>query len=288
MVPKKSELTPMNDVETVPSVAKSTLKPRHDRLKVAATVTNLQKARRASQSVRQFAKASGVPRSTLRGWASRSDSIAAHPKVVVFCESPEGLQFLHEIQTAALYEFTKCGTAGLRMVSNFIRRSPMSPFVASSYGTIQKAAAIMEKNIIAYGVEQIREIATKMAPKHVSLCADESFFPECCLVAMDPVSGFIFLEQYAEGRDSETWLAAVQKSMEGLPITILQLVSDEGKSLLCLAEKLKTPHSTDLFHGQREVFKGLSPTLRAMVRKALCVLDDAKEEVDSKIKEIEE
>jgi hypothetical protein len=285
---KKSELTLMNDAENVPSVCQSTPKPRHNRLKVAATVTDLQKARLASQSMRQFSKESGVPRTTLREWASRYDSIAAHPKVVEFCESPEGVQFLHEIATAAVYEFSKRGTAGLRMVSKFIRQSPMSPFVASSYGSIQKAAAIMEKNIIAFGVEQIREIASKMGPKYVSLCADESFFPACCLVAMDPVSGFIFVEEYSIGRDSKTWLAAIQKSIAGLPITILQLVSDEGKGLLCLAEKLDAPHSTDLFHGQREVFRGLSPTLRAMVHKALRAVDGAKVEVDSKIKEFEE
>ncbi len=278
----------MNVAAAVLSVVPPALKPRHDRLKVASTVIDLQQARLAAKSQREFANERGVPRSTLRGWVSRRDSIAANPKVVEFCESPEGIQFLQEIQTAALFEFCKRGTAGLRIYCDFIKRSPLSPFVSSAYGTVQKAATVMDQNIIAFGEEQLCVMALEMLPRLISLSADESFFPGCCLVAMDPVSGFIFLEQYAKGRDSDTWLAALKKSLEGLPITILQLVSDEGRSLLCLAEKLDVPHSTDLFHGQREVYKGLGPVLRALVRQAVRVVDDAKGQVVSRAMERDE
>ena len=75
--------------------------------RVTSTVIDLQQARLAAMSQRQFANERGVPRSTLRGWMSRRDVISSNPKVVEFCESPEGIQFIQEILTAAMFEFCK-------------------------------------------------------------------------------------------------------------------------------------------------------------------------------------
>src|SRR3954454_2911387 len=40
------------------------------------------------------------------------------------------------------------------------------------------------------------------------------------LVALEPVSGFLLVEQYAARRDQATWDAAVQQGLAGLPLTV--------------------------------------------------------------------
>lgn len=272
----------------VPTVAetKYITKPQNDRLKTATSVIDFERAKNNATSQRQFAQEQEIPRSTLQGWITRKESISAHPDVVDFCESPVGIRFIHEIYTSALYEFNQCGPAGIRRIGNFIEKSPLSPFLASSYGTLQKDVSIMENNIAAFGVDQKAMMASKMSPKNISVCQDESFFPKPCLVAIEPVSGFILLEEFAEKRDAETWTAAMEKSLDGLPVNIIQATSDEAKGLLSHAAKgLGVHHSPDLFHGQREINKGIAPALSSLNRQVEHRLDVAKRETESQINE---
>jgi hypothetical protein len=53
---------------------------------------------------------------------------------------------------------------------------------------------------------------------------------------LNPLSGFIFLEQYAEDRKSDTWTSAVKKSTEGMPFEIIKVTSDEAKALTGVSE----------------------------------------------------
>jgi len=55
------------------------------------------------------------------------------------------------------------------------------------------------------------------------------------LVGIEPVSNFILLEQYAERRDADTWDCCLDERLTSLPVTVLQVTSDEA---------LRTKHYT--------------------------------------------
>ena len=75
-------------------------------------------------------------------------------------------------------------------------------------------------------------------------------------MAIEPVSNFILLEQYAADRTAATWTQALETALTGLPVTVIQGTSDEAKALRRHIEKDRGAlHVSDLFHGQQEVSK---------------------------------
>ena len=64
-------------------------------------------SRKEKLSQRQFAKNTGVPRTTLQNWLNRMNRIDADPSTVSFFESPAGVEFLHILVQALHFEFTK-------------------------------------------------------------------------------------------------------------------------------------------------------------------------------------
>ena len=264
-------------------------KPRHDRLVVAAKVINFDKARAEATSQRQFALGEGVARSTLQGWVTRRERIEAKPSVVAFCESPDGVEFIHGIYAAALYTFTKDGPDGIRRMQAFVKASPLSPFVASSFGAIQKSSKIMDGNILTYDAEQTAIMGKVMQPKKVSVAEDESFFPRTCLVAIEPVSDYILLEEYADNRTAATWNAALKKCLDGLPVIVIQTVSDQARGLICHAMTgLGAHHSPDLFHVQRELGKAFGPLFRSLLRRGEAAIAETTKTIDLEIKACDE
>src|SRR5204862_6960073 len=85
---------------------------------------------------------------------------------------------------------------------------------------------------------------------------------QLCLVAIEPESGFVLLEEYHERRDGPTWTTAVQQAVYELPVTVVPVTSEQAKGLLACAEAgLETHHTPDLFHVQRELSKATSLAL---------------------------
>ena len=122
---------------------------------------------------------------------------------------------------------------------------------------------------MAFGEEEKERLVAGMATKQVTVCEDETFHPEVCLVAIEPVSNFILLEQYADDRKAKTWTKALGAATEGLPIEIIQSTSDEGRGLLRHVKKdLGVHHSPDLFHVQQELVRGTSVALASRKRRA--------------------
>src|SRR2546421_502392 len=82
--------------------------------------------------------------------------------------------------------------------------------------------------------------------KKISVCQDETFHPEICLVGIEPVSNFILVEKYADNRDESSWNGAMREAVEGLEVQIIQSTSDEGKGLLAHVDNgLGVHHSPD-------------------------------------------
>src|SRR4029453_5818616 len=99
-----------------------------------------------------------------------------------------------------------------------------------------------------------------------------------CLVAMEPKSNYIVLEQTAQGRDQDTWNALMEKALAGLNCQVIQSTSDEAPGLLAYVEHhLGAHHSPDLFHVQQELVKAVCGPLATKQRVAAKEATEAHE-----------
>ncbi len=235
-------------------------------------------------SQRRFAQKKGIPRTTLQHWLKRKESLDASPVVIGFFESPEGAAFLHRLVTAAHLEFGKNSPASIHNISNFLKLSGLEPFVASSYSTQRRVSYNMDKAIVKYGKSEQKPLAENMPAKKIALVEDETFHPEICMVAIEPVSNFIILEKYVENREGQTWNTVVNEALRGLPVEVIQVVSDEAKGLLNHTTKgLKAHHSPDCFHVSHEIGKGTSGALAGVIRKARKQVETAAKQTQKEI-----
>jgi Family of unknown function (DUF6399) len=230
-------------------------------------------------SQRAFAQTTGVPRSTLQHWLKRKHALEADPALVAFFESPTGLAFLHRLVGACHLTFTQQGACGIRLVCAFLQRSGLDRFVASSFGSQQALARQLEHALLDYGADQRRTLASRMTPQRITVCEDETFHPQVCLVSIEPVSDFILLEVYVQGRDAASWTTQLTTALEGLPVAVVQVTSDEAKGLLAHArEGLGAHHSPDLFHVPHDLSKATRLPLRAQLSHAQTDLDAARQQ----------
>jgi hypothetical protein len=109
-----------------------------------------------------------------------------------------------------------------------------------------------------------------MQPKTITVCGDEHFHESLmCLVAIEPVSNFILLEDYRNHRDEDTWTQALKTATAGMPVEIIQLTSDQAKGLLACAQNgLNAHHSPDLFHDQQELTQATALPLQRQIQEA--------------------
>ena len=149
-------------------------------------------------SPRRIAGQLNVPARTLNYWIHREWTLINNSswpeRTVQFFESPEGTEFLHRMMTAAHLVFVEATDCGLRNLSWFLQLSHICEFVAASYGARQAVAEEMESLLIRYDQEEHSQLAAHMPIREITLCEDETFHPQICLVAIEPVSDFIVVE----------------------------------------------------------------------------------------------
>jgi Family of unknown function (DUF6399) len=137
----------------------------------------------------------------------------------------------------------------------------------------------MQAELSAFAAKEQSRLAQTMSPKKITVCEDETYHPEICLVAIEPVSDFILVEQYAEQRDAQTWNNAIKQAVDGLPVEVIQSASDEAKGILShVRQGLGAHHSPDLFHGQHELYKATSLPLRTQVSQASQRVEQAEKQ----------
>ena len=220
-------------------------------------------------SQRAWAEKAQVPRTTLRHWLNRKETIDSSAQVRDFFESPDGLAFLHRLLIAVHFVFTKVGVASIHNISEFLKLSGLSAFVGSSYGSQQKMSDLMDQLCVEFSNKATEELSAEMPLKRVTICEDETFHPEICMVAMEPVSNYIFVEKYVQDRKGETWNEVLAEALDGLSIQLIQSTSDEGSGLLNHVKNgLQIHHSPDLFHVSYEITKGTSWPLSAKASQA--------------------
>ena len=236
----------------------------------------------AGQPLRQVAGGLGVARSTLRGWRAMVPLDGMPPEVAACLSTPAGARWLHRLVVAMHLVVTLRAGAGVRLVCELLTLSGLSAVVGASYGS-QYAVNVQVQEAVVGQAQQLRSaLAVDMPPREVAVCEDETFHPEICLVAIEPVSNFIVLEQYAADRMAATWTQALERALTGLPITVIQGTSDEAKALRRHIEKDRgAQHVSDLFHGQQEVSKGTSLHLARQVEQASAAVATAQAHLDA-------
>ena len=176
---------------------------------------------------------------------------------------------------------TLLGASSVRQVCQFLELTGLDQFIASSYGSQQKVSVNIEESIVNFNKDETKRMAEGMKPKEITVCQDETFHPETCLVAIHPDSNFILLEKYANGRKGSDWTQAMNDTLEGLPVKVVQSTSDQGKGIINhVKNDLGAHHSPDLFHVQHEIVKGTSAPLSSKTKKAQVALEKASEEVN--------
>lgn len=235
-------------------------------------------------SQRQWAEDLGIPRSTLQHWLKRKESLDADPELVTFFESSVGVAFLHRLVLAAHLVMTLMGPCGIRLVCLFLELTGLDQFVAASYGPQQQVAATLEKAVVEFGQAERQRLAIGMRLKTITVCEDETFHPEPCLVAIEPVSNFILVEQYTESRTATEWTHTLKQATAGLAVKIIQSTSDEGKGIVKhVQDDLGAQHSPDLFHVQQELTRGPGVAIANKTRCAEQVLAEAVQKVQEYI-----
>ena len=114
---------------------------------------------------------------------------------MAFLEPPAEVAFLHRPVLTAQLVITLVGAGGIRLTCLFLELSGLDRFVAASYDVQRKVTADMEEAVAGLGQEKQQRLAKNTEPKQITVCEDETFHPAVCLVAIEPVSNFILLEQ---------------------------------------------------------------------------------------------
>jgi hypothetical protein len=222
-----------------------------------------------SHPIRHAAKVLEVPRSTLQAWRTYHERLDASPAVVAFFQSVPGLAFLHRLVLALHLVCVEVGACGIRLVCLLLTLTGLDRFVGASYGTQQQVNQQVEEAIVAYRREESTRLAKDMPAQAITLTKDETFTGGLCLVAAEPKSNYILLEQAAHARDQDTWQALMEQALSGLNCQVIQSTSDEAPGLLAyVAHHLGAHHSPDLFHVQHELVKAVSGPLATKQRAA--------------------
>jgi hypothetical protein len=249
----------------------------HSRTTIATALAAYQAALEAGKSQSEGAEAAQLPRATLEYWRQRQAAMTADPAVVAFFASPAGVEFLRHLVVAAHFCMSYVGNCGIRVVCQYLELTGLDRFVGPSYGAQQRVSVEVERLLEEFGRTERHRLGQQMPPKSIALCEDEAFHPQVCAVGIEPVSNFLVVEQYVENRKADTWTTVVKEARADLPVTIMQVTSDQGSGICAHAtQQLGVHQSPDIFHVQHDVTKGSSGALAALVRKAASQVADAQ------------
>lgn len=170
--------------------------------------------------------------------------------------------------------------SGLRPISSFLELVQLDHFIGSSYGALYDMDLWLQENLDCFAQQERQRLIPGMAAKDIVLCPDENFHgPHVCLVAIEPVSNFILVETYRDQRDSVTWAQAIREGIDGLPVHVVLLTSDQASGLVCCAEtELEGTHQPDLLHLQLNLAKPILLPLARPVHQAQKELEKLKQQ----------
>jgi hypothetical protein len=237
----------------------------------------------SKRSKREIADLLEIPNSTMQSWRKRKGGDDLE-ELENFFSRPIGVAFLQRIILAA-FKLSKCGPSGIPGMQSFLHDSRLDQFVASSTGALHNCWVRCEEHIIQFGEREEARLAKGMPERKITMGLDEMFRARRpCLVAMEAVSNYIFLEKFTKDRTAETWKTELENRMRGLNFKIRTVVSDLCGALACVTRSIGAIHSPDLFHGQQEISKATSASLASQEKAAKKSLDKAEENLRKLIK----
>jgi hypothetical protein len=127
------------------------------------------------------------------------------------------------------------GACGIRLVCLLLKLTGLDRFVAASSGAQQQVNRQVEHAIVNYRQTETARLAKDMPRKTITVTQDETFTGGLCLVATEPVSNFLILEQRAHARDQDVWHALMAPALAPLHCEVMQSTSDEAPGLLVMS-----------------------------------------------------
>lgn len=219
-------------------------------------------------SLVDLAKETGIPRSTIQHWNTRTDASDLPPSMVAFFESAVGEEFLHRFFVSLMFDLHEHGNASLRCLSDFLRKTQLDRFISASKSSLERAAQDVERSVIQFADQEKERLSNLMPEKNISIAEDETFPNGTCMVAMELRSNFIILERMVPDRKTATWDHQMEKALKGMPVKVIQSVGDEAKSLVRHVKTgLGAHHSPDTFHIQQEITRAGSAQLKLKVKR---------------------
>ena len=275
--------------ECLPDQKETTKKYRKiSRIDQARMIQTMQ----SGQTQESVAEQNNVPRTTLEHWIKRMNELKCRndPDVAAFFESPAGTAFLHRLLIAALLVFHTSGGCGLPSFHKFLVMSTLSKFIGSSIGTLYKMSSQIDQLLKEFGESERERLGALMPNRKITGCGDETFFHEkMMMVFMEASSGYILAEQEEEKRDAATWEKVIKTALKGLNAELIQVTGDEAGGLTCAVTNLLGIHkSSDLFHIQQDITKGLTGHLARRTERAEVALQKCLEEKEKSLKEFRE
>lgn len=228
-------------------------------------------------SARGVAALLEIPHSTMKSWRQQKKD---HKELEVFFATPIGVDFLQR-NVLAVMKISKCGPSGIRGVKDYLCSTGLDHFVASSNGALQNCWTRCEEIIVQFGEKQEKQLAAGMPHRKITLGLDEMFRRRRpCLVGMDVVSNYIFLEKFTEDRSAETWKKSLNERLQGLNIEVCQVVSDLCGAIRLCTKDMGAEHISDLFHAQQELSRATSGPLASQKRSVQKRVDQQKKALE--------
>ena len=174
------------------------------------------------------------------------------------------------------------GRGGVDTVCLILQWTGLCRWVAASHGAQHRFYREVETRFLQWARHQKHELAAGMPPRKMIAALDEVFFRGApCLVAMDVVSNFIFLEKMAEKRDATTWEQNLASSLEPLRVEVTGALSDQAKAIQkAVQDTLHVAATSEVFHVEKDA-------CQAVVLPLAKCAQEAKQEQQEALKEVQ-
>lgn len=220
-------------------------------------------------SQRAAARQHDIPRTTVSSWITSHRALTHDDPLALFLASPVGLEFVHRLVCAAHFVFGLVGLTSCRLLALFFDLCGLGRFVAASKTACNRRHRVLVDLVNLFALQQQRTLAPLMradladVERDITICCDETFHPQPCLVAIEPMSNFIFVEHYAQKRDAATWTLNARAALKGFPLNVTQVVADGARALASMARHFNAHLSPDLMHALQPISrKVLAPAAR--------------------------
>lgn len=211
------------------------------------------------QTVRELARATGIPKSSVHRHQQALKQRHQHPESP-FWDTGAGGDWLQRLVVAAIYVFGIKRGVGAESLSEFFEVLRIHHHIGVSVASLRKIQHQLEAKILNYHSEQQVSLhqASKSGPT-VCVGIDETWFDQTVLVMMELSSGYLLVEETAADHRYTTWQSAVETMLKQWRGHIHYCVNDRAKALIKLAlNDLGCPSIADLFHAMRQLTRGLA------------------------------